>query len=180
MCVTDDPHLAQRCRSLRNLCFQPHQRFIHQELGWNYRMSNLQAALGLAQLERLDATLKTKRRIGLKYRSSLSSLFNKLAPQPDHTPFALNIYWVFALLLTDVDINARSLMDKLASRRIGTRPFFYPMHLQPALQQYISDRTYSLPVSERLCANGFYLPSGVTLTDSQVAYVSNELLSLLP
>jgi perosamine synthetase len=72
MIVTDDDRLAERCRSLRNLCFQAKQRFVHEELGWNLRMTNLQAGLGLAQLERLDEFVARKRRMGQRYTELLS------------------------------------------------------------------------------------------------------------
>ena len=80
MVLTDDDRIAEKCRSLRNLCFQKNKRFIHEELGWNFRMTNIQAALGLAQIERLDEFIKIKRIMGQKYTKILKSLevFNYL------------------------------------------------------------------------------------------------------
>lgn len=94
MIVTDDDVLAERCRGLRNLCFLPGKRFVHEELGWNFRMTNLQAALGVAQLERLDEFVARKRRMGALYSSLLADLDTVEKPPPQ-TDYAENIYWVY-------------------------------------------------------------------------------------
>ena len=98
MVMTDDDILAERCRSLRNLCFKPPRRFVHEELGWNMRMSNLQAAVGVAQLERLDELVSRKRCIGRLYNGELGNCVG-VRPQPHFTAFAENIYWVYGLVL---------------------------------------------------------------------------------
>src|SRR5262245_7561973 len=100
MIVTDDDDLAERCRRLRNLCFQPGRRFVHEELGWNFRLSNLQAALGVAQLERLDEFVARKRRMGAHYSARLSGLPHVQLPLA-RTDYAHNIYWVYGLVLGD-------------------------------------------------------------------------------
>jgi perosamine synthetase len=100
MIVTNDKQLADDCRSLRNLCFQPKKRFVHERLGWNYRMTNIQAALGLAQLERLDEFVQIKRSIGKKYSQGLRVL-NEVQLPLEKTDYAENIYWVFGLVLND-------------------------------------------------------------------------------
>ena len=100
MIMTDDDSLAERCRGLRNLCFEPPRRFVHRELGWNMRMSNLQAAVGVAQLERLDEFVARKREIGRLYREKLGN-FAGISAQPHRTDFADNIYWVYGLVLDD-------------------------------------------------------------------------------
>jgi len=106
MIVTDDPILAERCRSLRNLCFQPGRRFVHEELGWNHRMSNLQAALGVAQLERLDAFVARKRAMGALYTELLGQVPGLQLPQA-RAAYADNIYWVYGVVLGDqVDFDA--------------------------------------------------------------------------
>lgn len=98
--VTDDSALAERCRTLRNLAFRPGQRFLHEELGWNYRLSNLQAAVGVAQLERLDEFIQRKRRIGALYSERLAPVSGLQLPLPQ-TAYAENIYWVFGVVLDD-------------------------------------------------------------------------------
>ncbi len=179
MVLTDDLCLAERCRSLANLCFQPQQRFIHDELGWNYRMTNLQAAVGCAQLERLSSHVVRKREIGRLYNALLKDCPLQL-PLPffDDTE---NIYWVYGLLLPDdMALTALDAMSRLAACGIGTRPFFWPMHEQPVFRQMGLFQDLALPVAERLARRGFYLPSGLALTDEQVNRVVDELKKIIP
>ena len=99
--VVDDENIAERCRSLRTLCFQERNRFVHEELGWNYRMTNLQAAVGLAQLERLAETVEKKRFIGRNYTENLSELEGIIQLPIEKCKYAENIYWVFGLVVSD-------------------------------------------------------------------------------
>ena len=168
MIVTDSDEIAERCRSLRNLCFNPARRFVHEELGWNFRLTNLQAALGVAQLERLDEFLERKRRMGRRYTEALSGLRGKLQLPPDRTKGAENVYWVYGLVLDDsVGFDAREAMSRLALRGIGTRPFFWPMHEQPVLIRRGLFAGERYPVAERIARRGFYVPSGLALTASE-------------
>jgi perosamine synthetase len=163
MIVTDDDELAETCRSLRNLCFQPQKRFVHARLGWNLRMTNLQAALGLAQLERLDEFVERKRAMGARYTELLRSLPGIQLPL-GRTEYADNIYWVYGVVLNDdVPFNAEEAMCWLAEAGVGTRPFFWPMHEQPVFKRMGLFQGASYPVAERLARRGFYLPSGVAL-----------------
>jgi perosamine synthetase len=169
MLVTDDLSLAARCRSLRNLCFKPEQRFVHDELGWNFRLSNLQAALGVAQLERLDKSVATKRRMGARYTELLAGTRGIQLPLAS-APYADNIYWVYAVVLDDtVPFDAKEAMARLAARGIGTRPFFWPMHEQPVFSRMGLFSGESHPVAERIARRGFYIPSGLALSDGQIA-----------
>ena len=93
MIATDDVKLAERCRSLRNLCFQPEKRFVHDEMGWNFRMTNLQAAVGLAQLEQLSESVIKKRWIGKKYQGNLKEVEDLIQLPLRRTEYAENIYW---------------------------------------------------------------------------------------
>ena len=175
MVVTDDAAIAERCRSLRNLFFQPHKRFVHEELGWNFRMTNLQAALGLAQLERLDEFVTRKRAMGKKYTELLSDLEGVSLPL-DESAYAQNIYWVYGLVLRDdVDFDAAEAMRRLGERRIGTRPFFWPMHEQPVFRKIGLFDGEHYPVAERLARRGFYIPSGMALTEQQIASVATTV-----
>lgn len=168
MIVTDDPILAEKCRSLRNLCFIPEQRFIHDELGWNLRMSNLQAALGVAQLERLDEFVQIKRRMGKRYTELLSDTPGIQLPLV-HTDYADNIYWVYGMVLDDdVPFDAKEAMARLGKLGIGTRPFFWPMHEQPVFRKMGLFAGESHPVAERIARRGFYIPSGMALTGEQI------------
>ena len=179
MIVTNDYHIAETCRSLRNLCFQPKQRFIHERLGWNLRLTNLQAAVGLAQLERLDEFVEKKRKIGRTYNEMLSDIPGIQLPL-QKTDFAENIYWVYGLTLDpNIHGDATFVMERLNKVGIGTRPFFFPMHMQPVLLQmgYFKGQTY--PNAEYLSRQGFYIPSGLALTPHQIDQVSCSLHEIL-
>ena len=168
MVVTNNDQLSEDCRSLRNLCFQPGKRFVHERLGWNLRMTNMQAALGLAQLEQLEEFVERKRHVGNLYNELLSGLSNVRLPLIK-TDYAENIYWVYGLLLNDdFDMDVEVVMDKLAEKGIGTRPFFCPMHMQPVLQKKGLFEGENYQVAERLYRKGFYIPSGMALTDDQI------------
>jgi perosamine synthetase len=178
MVLTDDPALAERCRYLRNLCFQK-KRFVHTELGWNFRMSNLQAAVGVAQLERLEEFVGRKRRMGKLYMEALAS-FGWLQPPLFRTTYADNIYWVYGVVLDDrIPFDADEAMNRLAANGIGTRPFFWPMHLQPIFLKAGLFHSASCKVAERLSRRGFYLPSGLALTDSQIGRTVDALARLV-
>lgn len=179
MIVTDDAALAQRCRSLRNLCFKPEQRFIHDELGFNFRMTNLQAALGVAQLERLDDFVKIKRRMGARYSELLKGIRGIQLPLT-RTEYADSIYWVYGLVLDDdVPFDAKEAMARLGNAGVGTRPFFWPMHEQPVFLKSGLFRGEKCPVAERLARRGFYVPSGMALTDAQMDHVAAAVRDLL-
>ncbi len=175
MIVTDDDALAERCRSLRNLAMKAPRRFVHDELGWNFRMTNMQAALGLAQLERLDEFVPRKRRIFERYTELLSSVDGLQLPLAA-TDYATNINWVFGVVITEeVGFEADEAMRRLAALNIGTRPFFWPMHEQPVFRSMGLFEGESHPAAERIARRGFYLPSGLALTDEQIVRVADAV-----
>ena len=179
MVVTDDPTLAGRCRALRNLCFLPGRRFVHEELGWNFRLSNLQAAVGVAQLERLDEFVAKKRRIGALYQERLVGVRGLQLPIA-RTAYAENIYWVFGVVLDDsIRFDAAEAMRQLAGRGIGTRPFFWPMHEQPVFRRMGLLEGEVHPNAERWARRGFYLPSGLALTEPQIDEVAAAVRELM-
>ncbi len=179
MIVTDDLSIAKRCRLISNLCFVPQKRFYHEELGYNYRMSNLHAAIGLAQLEQIDSFLLKKREMGLCYHNHLQNIEELQLPLPKKE-YAENIYWVFGMVLNNkVPFNAEKAMLFLQSKGIGTRPFFYPMHLQPVFQKKGLFVNEFYPVAEHLAERGLYLPSGLGLTKAEQDVVLKETVSLL-
>jgi len=174
MVLTDSDALAERCRSLRNLCFQK-KRFVHEQLGYNFRMTNLQAALGVAQLELLDEFVARKRRMGAMYQRLLAGVDGMHLPLP-HTSYAENIYWVFGVVLKDaVPFDADEAMRRLGDEGVGTRPFFWPMHEQPVFRRMGLFKGESYPVAERLARRGFYLPSGMALSEGQVEAVARSV-----
>jgi len=179
MVVTNSPELAKRCRVLRNLCFQPQQRFLHEELGYNFRMSNLQAALGVAQLEQLDSFIDRKRRMGKRYNDHFREMSQLQLPLPQ-TDFAENIYWVYGVVLKDsVPFDAQEAMQRLRENGIGTRPFFWPMHKQPVFKKTGLFENESHPVAERLARRGFYLPSGLALSEDQIDKVAKTVKAII-
>ena len=178
MVFTDDLSISKRCKSLRNLCFQEDNRFVHNELGWNYRMTNLQAAMGIAQLERLDSTVNKKIKIGQYYYKYLTEVKQIELPLKE-TDYAENIYWVFGILIDPKIDSAKNIISKLRKLKVGTRPFFYPMHKQPVLKKMgIFNKNY-FPVSEKLYEQGLYLPSGLTLKEEDIKIVSQKLKMII-
>ena len=175
MLVTNDTNLNERARSLRNLCFMPEKRYVHEELGYNFRMTNMQAAIGLAQLERIAETVAKKRHIGQVYNQLLQDVEGIQLPVAK-TDYAENIYWVYGIVVKDeLNVDADIFMKKLADRGVGTRGFFWCMHEQPVFNKkgwYLEEH---YPNAEKLARKGFYLPSGVTLTDNQISYVVEQL-----
>ena len=178
MVVTNNPNIAEKCKSLRNLCFIPEQRFFHEELGWNSRFSNTQAAIGLAQLEKLDESVRRKREIGKKYLNNLKDLDSIQLPKLN-TNFSENIFWIFGIILTDDKFDsAKQVTNLLNTNKIGTRPFFWPMHEQPVFHKMGLFQNESHTIAELLARKGFYVPSGLAITDEQIDIVSDTIIEL--
>jgi perosamine synthetase len=178
MVLTDDLELAEKARSLRNLAFQADRRFYHRELGFNFRLTNLQAAVGLAQLERMDAIVARKRWIGEQYASRLKTRHNLLLPTEE--VWARSVYWMYGVVVSEqTGMDARRFAEALKQKGIETRPFFLGMHEQPALLQRGLFIDESYPVAERLARQGLYLPSGLALTEEQIDEVCNAVCEVL-
>lgn len=175
MVVTNDSHLAERCRSIRNLCFQVDRRFVHEELGYNFRMTNLQAAIGLAQLEQLDQFVVSKRSMGKRYRESLDHV-DSLKQPLEKTDYAENIYWVYGMLIDDqCPLDARTTIQRLEQLGVGSRPFFFPMHEQPLFRKKGMFRGETYPHAETIARKGFYIPSGLALTQDEIDFVAGNV-----
>ena len=180
MIVTDNEDIYQRCVSLRNLCFQPSRRFVHEEIGWNLRMTNMQAALGVAQLERLDEFVVRKKEMGKLYTELLQDLTEYVDLPVSSTSYSENIYWVYGIVLKPhVPMDAIEMMKKLGLVGVGTRPFFYPMHLQPVFTKNGMFAGESYPNSEYVAEKGFYLPSGMALQKGDIEQVAKKLKEVL-
>jgi perosamine synthetase len=170
MIVTNNEELAERARWLRAHAFGRHgKHFYHEALGFGYRMSGLQAALGLAQLKRIDEFIATRRNNAKLYNSLLSELGGKITLPPE-APWAKNVYWMYSILIQDeFGMTRDELVRRLELEGIETRPFFYPIHTQPIYaEQY---RWESFPVADELSRKGINLPSGNNLTADEVKYV---------
>ncbi|MBS1505284.1 MAG: DegT/DnrJ/EryC1/StrS family aminotransferase [Bacteroidetes bacterium] len=176
MLLTNDVTLSERCKKLRNLAFEPGRRFIHHELGWNYRMTNMQAAIGLAQLENIDKHLVKKREIGNYYNHRFKNLGGVQLPVPQ-TAYAENIYWVYAMV-APTEERCQILVQELGKMNIGTRPFFWCMHEQPVFQKMGLFKNERYPNSEKIARNGFYLPSGLGLSQADLEFVADKFISI--
>jgi len=181
MVLTNDPHIDKKLKGLRNLCFSPDsdKRFIHDDLGWNYRMTNIQAALGVAQFEQIDKFIDKKRQIGATYNKLLKGI-NSINLPIHKTSYCENIYWVYAITLKDdFEKNASQIITELSSFGIGARPFFYPMHSQPVFNKMGLFKDENHFNSSRLYEKGFYIPSGLGLTNDDMNEVSSILHKIL-
>jgi len=179
MIVTNDKKIAKKCRSLRNLSFNNKRRFLHHELGWNYRFTNIQSAVGLAQLEKLNRFVIKKRNIGKIYNKGLSKI--KIFNIPlEKKEYAKNIYWVYGLVLKKKSpIKLETLMKELRKEGVETRNFFWPLHEQPILKKMGFFKKIKLPVAEHISRNGLYLPSGLSISASQQKYVINKIKKII-
>lgn len=179
MVLTNNKKIYETSKSLRNLCFKPKKRFVHYRLGWNYRMTNLQAAIGLAQLKRINEFINIKRQIGKTYNAGLKNIEEINLPVV-RTSYAENIYWVFGIVISDkAKITSEKFMKLLSIKGIGTRPFFYPMHKQPVLRKMGLFKNEKYPISEKLYKKGFYIPSGLSLKNNQIQKVIKNIKEII-
>jgi perosamine synthetase len=176
MCLTNNAETAERIRILRDHGQRPDKRYWYDVVGFNYRMTNIQAAIGVAQVDRLEYLVDIKRQIAGWYKTGLQDLCNEgyLIPAPE-MPWAKNVYWMYSVLLTDkVKINRDDVIVRLADSGIETRPFFYPLNLMPP---YESSECF--PVAGMLGSRGINLPSGYGIDREDVNYICRRLESIL-
>ena len=172
MVTTNDERLAGTARRLRDHAFSADRHFWHAYLGFNYRMSNLQAAVGLAQAERLPQLVALRRRNAERYRRRLAAVPGLTLP--GERPEVTSVFWMYALLVEDeFGCSRDELRRRLAGRGIETRTFFIPVHLQPIYFRRHRGERY--PVAEDLCRKGLYLPSGPTLREDEIDLVAREV-----
>ncbi|HEX3580964.1 MAG TPA: DegT/DnrJ/EryC1/StrS family aminotransferase [Thermoanaerobaculia bacterium] len=175
LCRTEED--AERLRSLRNLCFRKDRRFWHTELGHNFRMTNLQAALGVAQVEQIDDHIRRKKAIAAHYGARLSGLAGLQLPA--ELPHVSSVFWMYGVVLDEsLPLDATQFAHELRKRGVDTRPFFIGMHEQPALRDRGLFAGERHPVAERLARRGFYLPTGLTLTDAQLDRVCDAVAAV--
>lgn len=182
MITTNSKYLYEKACNLRNLSFGKVDRFNHEDLSSNNRMSNIQATLGLSQLKRIKTIVKKRHLIGEEYYKYLSVNKNIYIPIPKKNNVK-NIYWVVGILIvnTKLNFNAKYVMNKLKKKNIGTRPFFWPMHRQKVLKKMSFYNSKKFPNSDYLSKYGLYLPSSLTLTKKKIKYISkcvNEITNL--
>lgn len=172
MVVTNDEALARRLRMFRDHGMSPERRYVHPLVGFNYRLTNLQAAVGVAQLERIEEISAHKRRLDAAYRRSLSRIRGiTLSPRAD---WADPVCWLFSVLVEEGFGRSRDqVLEALEEREIGCRPLFHPLHRQPPYLQ-----SGSFPSSDDLAARGLSLPSAVTLPDRAIENVCAVIADL--
>ena len=165
---------AEHLRSLRNLRFRKDRRFYHTELGHNYRLTNVQAAIGAAQVEQIERHIAIKRWMGAQYTERLKDIEELQLPVEE--PWATNVYWMYGIVLRDdVPYEADELARRLGQEGVDTRPFFLGMHEQPVLLERGLFYQERYPVAERLARRGLYLPSGLTITEAQMDAVCSAV-----
>jgi len=168
MCVTNNDDLAERMRLLRNQAMHPKRRYYHVDVGYNYRMTNVQAAIGLAQVRKLDTFIAIKRANARLYSLLLSDC-DDIVLHPEE-PWAKSTFWMYSVLVDKRD----KVMLELKKEGIDTRPFFIPMHQLPP---YHDNNGY--PASDYLGMHGLNLPSSTRLTDDEVSFVCEKLLKIV-
>jgi perosamine synthetase len=178
MILVREAQMAERLRRERNLAFKPERRFYHTSLGHNYRMTNIQAAIGLAQLEQMEEHLAHKRWMGKAYSERLADLAQIQLPVEE--PWAKNVYWMYGVVLSDdAGCDAVEFARRLRTEGVETRPFFLGMHEQPVFHDRGLFLGEHFPISERIARQGLYLPSGLTLTESQLNQVCAAVRKVL-
>ncbi len=177
MVVTDDREIAERARSLKDLAFQKDRRFLHTDIGYNYRMTNIQAAIGLAQLERIDEFVEMRRAHATLYNRLLRGIPGIRFPV--ERPWARNVYWMYSILITEeFGLGRDTLMAELADHGIETRTFFFPIHEQPVCRDRGLFRDERYPVAEEISRRGLYLPSGSGLREDEIRYICGVIREL--
>jgi perosamine synthetase len=173
--LTNNKKLYEKACSLRNLAFGKKNRFNHDDIGWNYRFTNMQAALGLSQLKRLSKIIRTKRIIGHQYYNLLKT--NKfISIQPPTLNNESNIYWIFGILIKkNSKFKKETVIKKLLNKGIQCRDFFWPMHKQKIFKNIIKFKNKKFPIADLLSKNGFYIPTGMNITNKEIKYISTSI-----
>lgn len=178
MVLTSDDRLAKRCRDLRNLCFRPERRFLHTELGHQFRLTNMQAAVGVNQVKRIDQIVARKRAIAAAYTERLNDIPGIQLPIEER--WGRSVFWVYSLLLAqDHPLDAVSFAAALKERGVETRPFFLGMHEQPVLLDRGLFKGERYPTTEYIARKGLYIPSGLAITPEQIDIVVAALRDIL-
>ncbi len=174
MCLTNDEDFVQKMRVLRDHGMDIKRRYWHEVVGFNYRMTNLQAALGVAQLEKIDKFIGKKRKIAKLYNSFLKNV-QGVVSHPE-MPQAKNVYWLYSILINKeaYGISRDEVMNKLAENSVETRRFFYPLHHMPPYKRYSPNCHF--PITEKLSSTGINLPSSVKLTEKKIYEIAQLII----
>ena len=181
MITTNNKKLYEQSKSLRNLCFGKQDRFNHEDIGWNYRMTNIQASLGVSQLKRIKSIVGKRHWVGNEYFQKLKDNKNIYIPETSRS-YAKNIYWIIGFVITNkkLKIDAKKLMKILMKYGIQTRPFFWPMHMQRVFRnKYKINISGSYKNSEYISKYGLYLPSSLDIKSNQIKFICDKVNSIL-
>ena len=174
MIVTNKREIAERARSLKDLAYSKERRFLHTDLGFNYRMTNIQAAIGLAQFRRIDELVERRRKNAHLYNSLLKDIEGIRLPVEKE--WAKNVYWMYSILIEDeFGISRDELTHRLAEKGIETRTFFIPMHQQPVFANMRLFKRESYPIAEEFSQRGLYLPSSSGLSEEEIGYICGAI-----
>jgi perosamine synthetase len=178
MVTTNNREIARLAWNLRDHAFSTERHFWHKFVGFNYRMTNLQAAVGLAQVEQLDHFVARRRQNALEYNCRLHGIPGIHTPR--EAEWAKNVYWMYGITVDAAayGMNRDQLRQVLADNGIETRTFFIPMHCQPVYWQQFKGQRY--PVAEQLCRDGFYLPSATSLSLDELEFISEVIRDACP
>lgn len=174
--VTNNQQFYDNCRYFKNLCFplDKPRAFLHDDIGFNYRMTNVHAAIVLAQLEKVDTYIKLRREHAKQYNERLKDV--KGITLPCEKEWAFNSYWMYSILIEDdFKLNRDQLMPALKQEGIDTRPFFISMHRQKSLENFGCDCSGEYPVTDEIAQKGLYLPSGSGLKEEQIDYICDTI-----
>lgn len=194
MCVTNDPKLEEEISALKahylksgrssgtGYLKSTAQKFVHEKVGFNYRMTNIQAAIGLAQVENAKMLVEARRSVGIRYNKQLKGIKGLILPV--ERDYAKNVYWMYGVVLSDeIKLTKEEVIQKLEEKGIDTRSFFVPLHLQPAYTNRTvknsPDCNGKFPIAEKIGERGFYLPSSSNITDEDIKQVSEALKEIL-
>lgn len=177
MIVTNNDTVNEKARLIKDLSHDPSKRFFHKEIGWNYRMTNLAAAVGCAQLLHVDEYIAKKIWMANEYNEALKNVSGLVLPK--EMPWAKSVYWMYAVTLDkNIKKSKNQIRKELFENGVDTRDFFYPLHSQPVLAKYYKKESV-FPVSDKASERGFYLPSGLALTKEQLLEVAQALKTIL-
>lgn len=172
--VTNNEKLFQKLNMLHDLAHSPKKRFFHIAVGFNYRLTNLQAAVGMAQLEQADKFVEARRGNAVLYNRYLSDIQGLRLPI--EKKWAKNVYWMYGVLVDDrFGVGRDKLMELLAKEGVGTRAFFEPMNHQPVFRKMGLFKRERYPVAEDWGKRGLYLPSGSGLTEDKIKYICEKI-----
>ena len=167
--LTNNKKIFETAKLYRDMYHNKNQRFFHDKLGYNYRMTNMQAAIGLAQLEKIEKFVKIKNLMGKKYKKNLKDV--KGIKLPIVKDYAKSVYWMFTILVNkkEFGIDRDQLMKELKKNGVDTRTTFISLNKQPPLSKWYKHKQF--PISEKIEETGMYLPSGLAINEKQIDYV---------